>query len=296
MRKWFLLVPMVAGLSASMANISAVAEEGERLEKKPIDTQFIFGFTSGADVGELGEREIEHQTAAQWSKRNGRYTAMTDQLRFENSPLPNFRFEIGASVARYEIAGVSGLADRNDMAFNGIQTEFRYRLLDRAQNPFALTVVIEPRWNRREEVAGIPVANYGGEVTVVLDREIVRDWLFGAVNVTYDPEMTSSQLTGGWERESGLTFAGSLAAQVSPGRFIGMEARYIRKYDGIGLDALAGEALFVGPNAYARLSNTLAISGAWSTQVAGRSNNQFAPLDLTKFTRHQAMLRVEYNF
>jgi len=293
MRGSFLFLLTVTGLFASSAQNSSVAEEDER-RNKPIDTQFIFGFTSGADVGELGEREIEHQTSAQWSKRGGRYMALTDQLRYEHSPLPNFRFEIGAAVAHYDIAGVSGFADRNNAAFNGIQTEFRYRLLDRAQNPFALTVVVEPHWNRREEVTGIPVANYGGEVTVVLDREIVRNWLFGAVNVTYDPEMTSSELTGGWERESGLAFAGSLTAQVSPGKFIGIEARYLRKY--IGLDALAGEAFFVGPNAFVRLSNSLAISGAWSAQVAGRSNNQFAPLDLIKFTRHQALLRVEYNF
>jgi hypothetical protein len=33
-----------------------------------VDTQFIFGFTMGADVGELGEREIEWQTVGRFGK------------------------------------------------------------------------------------------------------------------------------------------------------------------------------------------------------------------------------------
>ncbi|MCP4617714.1 MAG: hypothetical protein GY844_14935 [Bradyrhizobium sp.] len=294
MRAALSLLSLACGLFCSALGL-AVAGESEKQEKA-IDTQFIFGFTSGADVGEVGERELEHQTAAQWSKRGGRYIALTDQLRFESSPLPNFRFEIGVPVTYYNIAGVSELADRNSGAFNGVQAEFRYRLLDREHSPVALTVVAEPHWNRREEISGMPVANYGGELTVVLDREFIRERLFGAINLIYDPEMTLPQPAGGWQRESALTLAGSFTAQVSPGRFIGMEARYIRKYDGLGLDTLSGQALFVGPNTFVRLSKSLAISGAWSMQVAGRSSDIPGSLDLTKFTRHQALLRLEYNF
>jgi hypothetical protein len=70
----------------------------------------------------------------------------------------------------------------------------------------------------------------------------------------------------------------------------------LRKYDGIGLDALLGQAFFAGPTAYFRLSKSLAISGAWGFQVAGRTTGVGGALDLTNFTRQQAQLRVEYNF
>jgi len=36
-----------------------------------VDTEFIFGFATGADVGELGEREIELETAGRFGKRDG---------------------------------------------------------------------------------------------------------------------------------------------------------------------------------------------------------------------------------
>ena len=34
-----------------------------------VDTQFIFGFTQGADVGELGEKEIESETVGRSLRR-----------------------------------------------------------------------------------------------------------------------------------------------------------------------------------------------------------------------------------
>ena len=70
----------------------------------------------------------------------------------------------------------------------------------------------------------------------------------------------------------------------------------MRKYDGTDLDTLAGQAFFVGPSAYWRISKRFAISGAWSVQVAGRSTDVPGTLDLVKFTRQQALLRVEYSF
>ena len=47
---------LAAGLLVQMHAVHA-AEVTEE-----IDTQFMFGFTSGADVGELGEKELEHET------------------------------------------------------------------------------------------------------------------------------------------------------------------------------------------------------------------------------------------
>jgi len=285
------LASMAGAASFARAQEAAKAGDAER-----IDTEFIFGFTAGADTGEVGEKELEHTTTAQWNKRDGNYFAGSDQLRFENSPVQNFRFEIGVPVAYYNMSGVTGLDNRNQGAFNGVVTEFRYRLLNRDDAPFALTLGAEPHWSRTEEVSGEPVTNYGGELSVAIDKELVRNLVFGAVNVIYDPETTLSQITGRWERESMLTLSAAVTTQVSPGVFVGVEGRYLRRYDGIGLDSLFGQAFFAGPSAYVRLSKSLAISGAWGFQVAGRATGVGGALDLTNFTRQQAQLRVEYNF
>jgi hypothetical protein len=108
--------PLTALLIAAMAGwvSHARAEDADKPgEKERVDTEFIFGFTAGADVGEVGEKEQEHQTSAQWNKRDGSYAAGSDQLRFETSPAPNFRFEIGAPIVYFNVSGVTGLDDRN---------------------------------------------------------------------------------------------------------------------------------------------------------------------------------------
>ena len=136
--------------------------------------------------------------------------------------------------------------------------------------------------------------NYGGELSLALDKELVKDRIFAAFNAVYDPEV--SRAPGAWVRESMLAFSVAITTQISPGIFAGGEARYMRKYDGVDLDTLSGQAFFVGPSAFWRVSKRFAISGAWSVQVAGRATDVPATLDLVKFTRQQALLRVEYNF
>ena len=46
--------------------------------------------------------------------------------------------------------------------------------------------------------------------------------------------------------------------QMHPGFLVGGEVRYLRKYDGIGLQEFAGQALFAGPTA---ISNCLNAQG-----------------------------------
>ena len=62
------------------------------------------------------------------------------------------------------------------------------------------------------------------------------------------------------------------------------------------LDRLIGNALFVGPTFYAKLSEKVWMSAAWSAQVAGHAHNEIGALDLTNFERHRAVLRFGYNF
>ncbi|MBV8451941.1 MAG: hypothetical protein JOZ29_06660 [Deltaproteobacteria bacterium] len=261
-----------------------------------VDTQFIFGFTQGADVGELGEREIEHQTIARLGKRDGSYTALSEQLRYELTPVENFRFELGAPLTYFRIANVAGLDDRRQWAFDGLVAEMRYRLLDRERAPFGLTIGAEPHWSRTDEVSGEPVQNYGGDLSLVLDKELIEDRVYAALNLVYDPEVTRFRFDGSWERQATTGTFVALTTQVVPDVFFGAEARYLRQYQGLDLGRFAGEALFVGPTMFIRFSKTLAISGAWNFQVAGRAATAPGALDLTNFERQQALLRLEYNF
>jgi hypothetical protein len=77
---------------------------------------------------------------------------------------------------------------------------------------------------------------------------------------------------------------------------LGGELRYLRSYDGLGLDAFAGQALFAGPTMYLQISKHFAMSGAWNLQISGRTATGGGPLDLTHFERQQAKVRFNYNF
>ena len=85
-------------------------------------------------------------------------------------------------------------------------------------------------------------------------------------------------------------------AQVRPDFMLGGEVRYFRKYDGIGLNEFGGEALFVGPTAYFRLSERARLTATWSIQAWGRPAGTSATLDLVNFERQQARLVFGLNF
>ena len=261
-----------------------------------VDTQFLFGFTQGSDVGELGEKEIESETVGRFGKADGSYAALTSELRAEFVPLENFRVEVGAIVNYSSISGVSGFDDRNEVQFGGFALEGRYRVLDRRVAPVGLTLSAEPHWTRIDDTSGELVANFGSEFVVAVDKELVENRIFAALNVRYDPEWTHLLARDVWLPQSTLGISAAVTAQVDAGVFFGIETHYVRGYDGAGANVFLGDALFVGPTTYLRLSKSFSVSAALSVQVAGIAVDVPGSLNLRDFERLQARLRLEYNF
>jgi hypothetical protein len=98
------------------------------------------------------------------------------------------------------------------------------------------------------------------------------------------------------DQESTAGGAVGVMAQIRPGFLVGGEVRYLRKYEGSGLEEFAGQALFVGPTAYLQLSERSRLTIAWSAQAWGRAPGSTAALDLVNFERHQARLIFGVNF
>ena len=255
-----------------------------------IDTEHLFGFTIGTDIGEKGEREIEGQTTGRFGKRDGSYTGLSQMLAAEFTPAQNFRVEVGAASSYHDIAGVTGLADRRQGGWQGLSLDLRYRLLDREHAPFGLAIDAEQHWGRIDETTGAPIDQYGIDLAIAIDKELIPNRVVAAFNALYGPEVSRSRVTGNSFHESTLGLSAALMAQVRPGILVGGEARYLRRYDGLGLDTFAGHALFLGPTVYAKLSERTWIAVAWSTQVGGRSVDDTGRLDLTNFERHHARL------
>lgn len=274
--------------SLALAPARADAEEG-------FDTEHIFGFMIGTDVGNPGEREFQSQTTGRFGK-GGTYRALSQEVEIEVVPLPNFRIEVGGTATLYDITGVPDIDDRHQLNFQGASLDLRYRLLDRERAPFGLTVAAELHGDRIDETSGAKGRMYGTDFTLAIDRELIPNFAIGALNLIYQPEWSRFEMTGQSEKSStiGAAFAGMV--RVRPNVLLGGEMRYFRQYEGIGLGEFSGQALFVGPTAYFQLSERSRLTMSWSMQAWGRPAGSSANLDLVNFERHQARLVFGVNF
>lgn len=261
-----------------------------------IDTEHLFAFMIGSDVGNFGEREFQSQTTGRFAKNGGNYRTIGQELEVEFVPAKNFRIEMGSTFAAHSINGVPDLDDRRQLAWQGVSVDFRYRFLDRDTAPLGMTLAMETHADRIDETSAAVVRNYGTGFTLAFDRELIPNFVVAALNLTYQPEWTRFVGTGAAEQESTVGTALGVMVQVRPGVLLGGEARYLRRYEGIGLEEFAGQALFVGPTAYFRLSERSRLTASWSVQAWGRPAGSTAALDLVNFERHQARLVFGVNF
>ena len=260
------------------------------------DTEHIFAFMIGTDVGSLGEREFQTETTGRFGRSGGTYRAVGQEFELEFVPVRNFRVEVGSTFASHLISGVPGLDDQRRLSWQGGSIDFRYRFLDRETAPFGLTFATEFHGNRVDETTAESVRSFGTEFRLAFDRELVPDRIIAAFNLLYEPEWTRVIGSGLMEKDSTAGAALGVLAQVRPGFLLGGEARYLRKYEGIGLEELAGQALFIGPTAYFQLSKRSRLTASWSVQAWGRPAGSTASLDLINFDRHQARLVFGVNF
>jgi hypothetical protein len=261
-----------------------------------IDTEHIYAFMIGTDVGDLGEREFQSETTGRFAKEAGAYQAIGQQLELEFVPIKNFRIEVGTTLAAHNIDSVPNFVDRTQVNWQGASLDLRYRFLDRETAPFGLTLALETHGNRIDEITAAPARNYGTELTLALEREVIPNQVVATLNLGYQPEWTRFEGAPAEEQESTLALAFGVMATLRPGFLFGGEVRYFRKYDGIGLDQLAGQALFIGPTAYFQLSERARLTANWSVQAWGRIAGSNTTLDLVNFERRQAKLVFGVNF
>jgi hypothetical protein len=257
-----------------------------------VDTEHIFGFTEGSDIGGAGEKEAEIETFGHFGKRTGLYAATSTALIYKYSPADHVRIAPFIAFASHNIGNVPGLDNRSQWMFEASGAELRYRLSDREKGPVGITLSATPVYSRVDAGSGAPVEQYGVEATVLIDKELIPNRLFAAVNISYEPEWTRMRPGVGWERDSTFGVGGALSVKLYSGLFVGAEARYFRKYEGTGLNTPVGDALFVGPSVFMKLSKQWFASAAWNTQVAGHAVGGPGHLDLINFERHEIRLRL----
>ncbi|PSO17873.1 hypothetical protein C7G42_15795 [Bradyrhizobium sp. MOS003] len=281
---------------ASLSSGISKPAHGLRSAHAEIDTEHIFGFSMGSDIGKPGEIEVEFENVGAFGKRSGTYAAWAglNQAKFTLSD--NFRIAPGFALSGQHINGIPGMADHRDVAFSGAALELRYKLVDRAVAPFGLTLHAQPGWGRIDDGSGMHIEQYGGEFAALFDRELVKDRLFAAFNVWYATGVTREIATNLWRHDSEMQLQAAMSYAVRPELVLGLGVRYARAYDGAGLDRFVGDAVFAGPTFSYATSKEIGISGTWQMQVAGRAIGDHRSLNLDQFERHQALLRLNLHF
>jgi hypothetical protein len=265
-----------------------------------VETKYIFGITEGSGVGLEGEKEFSADTIARIGKRDGRYWASETKLEYEFTPNQYVQFELGPLVSTHVINNVTDLENRNHLAFSGFFGEVRYMLLERSpSSPLSITLSAEPEWHRIDETSGTRVKNFGLELKVNADLEVIQNRFYLASNLLYEPEATKDpdHVGAGWEKESTSGISAAASYRIVPTVFVGAEAWYLRHYDGIWFNTFTGDAVYVGPTLYVQLSRKSFMTAAWNTQVTGHDVDvPGSTLNFGEFSRHRAKLKLAVEF
>jgi len=288
---------VIAGTLIALSNAGAARAQDGFYE---VETKYIFGFTEGSGIGLEGEKEFSTETVARIGKADGRYWASETKLEYEFTPNQYVQFELGPLVSTHKIKNATDLDNRNDVAMSGFFGEMRYLVLERnASSPLAVTLSAEPEWHRIDETSGTHVTNLGLELKVNADLELIKNRLFLGGNLLYEVEGTKDpdHIGAGWEKDSIGGVSGALSYRVIPAVFIGVEAWYLRHYDGSFFNAFTGDAVFIGPTLYAQLGRKAFMTAAWNAQVSGHDVDvSGSKLNFGEFTRSRAKLKFAVEF
>ncbi|MDF2119129.1 hypothetical protein PY365_26515 [Roseiarcaceae bacterium H3SJ34-1] len=255
-----------------------------------IDTEHMFGFTEGSDIGKKGDREFELSTFGRLGKTSGRYSVFSTATSGKFTILDDIRISPGISILRHDIGGVPGIADRNAFAFEGASLEMKYRVLRRADAPFGLTIGAMPAWAHTDAATGARTREFGTMVSALFDKELVADKVVGALNFNYEASISRVPGAIGWSRASAMGMSAGLTTRVAGSLFMGGEVRYARAMSGTFLNAFVSHSISIGPTLYYKPTEHSFISAVWSRQVFGRGDQVPNRLDLTNFERNEVRL------
>jgi len=255
-----------------------------------------YGFTNDTDIGARGDLIWEWATTGAFGRGAGTYSAFSHAAIVKYTATDHLQVVPVLSLDSHRIRNVPGFNDRNRWSVSAVGLELKSRILDRSEAPIRLAVAALPYWRRIDAGSGDEVREFGSGFLIATEREIIPQRLFGSINVTYDLASARDRQTAQWARSSAFGISGALAVSVMPGVVASTELRYMRAYEGLGLDRLAGEALFAGPGISVALGETLQLGLAWNAQLTGRDAATGGRLDLTNFTRHQVLVKLEGEF
>lgn len=288
-------------LAVKAAPVTAHGHSHSHGHAEGVETESLFGFTLGSSTEPKGTREVAFETVARFGKREASYSAVGQKLEFAYGVTDRFTLALGLLGDYHRIVekpAFSGTVEevRPRYIFNGFGGEVRYNFLERNSSPFGMTLHLEPSVAFSDEASGLRGRKYGSENKLIFDREVIKDKLFVAFNLTHEMEVTKEKGSAEQERGSVIGVSAAGTFQVANNIFIGAETRYLRAYDRLSLGAYKGDAWYVGPTVALFTDSHLFVNFAYSGLIGGKEKGSSNGLDLANFERHQIRLKAGFTF
>lgn len=286
---WVISPCLAAFLTAAVMLPSLVqAQEAEGGVSEAVDTEHIFGFTEGSDIGDKGEREIEHNSYTFLGKQ-GSYVAIENETDLRYGIDTGFRASINLLTDYHGISNAPGLPDRAAFGFSGLSTELDWALLERGKAPFGLTLSFIPQWRRLDDTSGAPQESFGFPIELLADVALSPNKWFAAVNLHYAPVFIRNPRT--WTANPPVEISAATSfGIVSDVVFIGGEIRHLTQNQH---GFFSRHALFAGPSIYVKLWENASVKLAWSAQIPDETTGK---MDLVNYERHQLRLQLATDF
>ncbi|MDE2578209.1 MAG: hypothetical protein KGL46_05340 [Hyphomicrobiales bacterium] len=269
-----------------------------------LESKYLFGFSYGTDLGEVGDLEIGIESGANLGRRTGRYTVFDSEIGIERVPIPRVEIELAAHMGAFRIKNAPGYDDITRTAPTGIANRWRFQILQRGRDaPFGLAFSVEPTVSRRDSETGRATTSVSGDIRLLADYEFVARRLYGAINLGYQPQamrtpfsLASDEPPFQWRHYATLSASAAFAWRVAPNLTAGGEVSYQRAHDTLGLARYAGQALYAGPTLYWKFQPNAFFAATAQPQLWGRAVGENHTRDLTNFTAARAKARLEFEF
>jgi hypothetical protein len=295
-------IGLLLALAAPLYGSPALADDDDHpavagsAETGDFDTKHIYGFTEGPLIGEPNEHEAEFTTTGHFLKHGpGHYAAVEQEATDEGALSSWFGYELTLHGAAVQTSGVTGLDRRGQANFSGVSAEPKFVLLRQgAASPVDLSLSLEPEWDRVDTVSGEHADNLSLTTRLMIDREFAER-LYGAANLFYTPEQDhQSGAPVGRFAEFGAS--GALAWRFAGQMSLGGELQYNLITNSLGFSDRAGDALYLGPVFFVRVSPRVFVAGAWSSQIAGGPARDLPSYNQSELSRQKGRLTVSVAF
>jgi hypothetical protein len=273
--------------AALMLPKPAQAQDTEDGASGSVDTEHIFGFTEGSDIGEKGEKEVDHSSYMFLGKQ-GSFVAIENETDFRYGIDDGFRASFDLLTDYHGVYNSPGIPNRASFAFSGLSSELDWALLDRGKAPFGLTLSFTPQWRRLDDTSGAPQESFGFPIQLLADIALSPNKWFAAVNLDYAPVFIHNP--GTWTTNQPTEISAATSFGISPDIFIGGEIRHITQNQH---GFFSEHALFIGPSVYVKLWENANVKLAWSAQIPDETTGK---IDLVNYERHQVRLQFATGF